>query len=59
VRTQGIGPFGSQCPKGGDEGEGREGGVRGRAEKEEEKEMKEKIEMKVSTEFQINPSTNG
>jgi hypothetical protein len=35
-----------------------EGGVRGGVEKKEEK-LKKQIDMKVSTKFQINPSTNG
>jgi hypothetical protein len=33
------------------------GGVRGGVEKKEEEELKEQIDMKVSTKFQINPST--
>jgi hypothetical protein len=40
-------------------GEGRgEGGIRRRFQKKEE-ELKEQIDMKISTKFQINPSTNG
>jgi hypothetical protein len=36
----------------------RRSGVRGGVEKKEE-ELKEQINLKVSTKFQINPSTNG
>jgi hypothetical protein len=43
--------------RGGEGGEG-EGGVRG-VEKKEEEELKEQIDVKVSTKFQINPSTDG
>jgi hypothetical protein len=39
--------------------EGGEGGVRGGVEKKEEDELKEQMDMKVSTKFQINPSTTG
>jgi hypothetical protein len=39
-------------------GEGGEGGVRGGVEKKEE-ELKEQMDMKFSTKFQINQSTNG
>jgi hypothetical protein len=35
------------------------GGVRGGVEKKEEEELKEQIDVKVSTKFQINLSTNG
>jgi hypothetical protein len=38
---------------------GGERGVRGGVEKKEGEELKEQIDMKVSTKFQINPSTNG
>jgi hypothetical protein len=38
--------------------ERRERGVRGGAEEEDEEEKKEKISLKVSTKFQINPFTN-
>jgi hypothetical protein len=37
----------------------RRGGVRGEVEKKEEEELKEQIDMKLFTKFQINPSTNG
>jgi hypothetical protein len=39
------------------QGEGG-GGVRGGVEKKEDEELKEQINTKVSTKFQINPSTN-
>jgi hypothetical protein len=35
------------------------GGGGGGVEKKEEEELREQIDMKVSTKFQINPSTNG
>jgi hypothetical protein len=35
------------------------GGGGGGVEKKEEEELKEQIDMKVSTKFQIHPSTNG
>jgi hypothetical protein len=38
---------------------GGEGGVRRQVEKKEEEELKEKIDMKVSTKFQIHPSPDG
>ena len=38
---------------------GGEGAVRGGVEKKEEEELKEQIDMKVSTKFQINLSING
>jgi hypothetical protein len=44
------------CREGGGEGVG---GVRGVVEENEEEELKEKINMKVSTKFQIKPSANG
>jgi uncharacterized alkaline shock family protein YloU len=41
-----------------DRGEGGEGDIRGGVEKKEEEEQKVKVDLKVSTKFQINLSTN-
>jgi hypothetical protein len=50
---RGLRPQRGRCLKGG------EGEVRGGVENKEEQGLKEQIDMKVSTKFQINPSTNG
>jgi hypothetical protein len=47
---RGLCPLWGRCPK---------GGVRGQVEKKEEEELKKQIDIKVSTKFQIDPSTNG